>query len=1139
MTIRPDDYYLVLTGLLHAPQEKENPYHTLHFLFDRLCHEMTADWEEENATLENRLCRLCHTTLSGTPEAEEMKSLYLHIRERLERSNSEKTKDEHTIQEDLKRLASVVAYLTGTPPPELLLSADRAKSTSGTETYKKDYIKCLRVIYLRQEEKYLELANYHNDFTPTRIRLEITAVQEKELFGNSRYNLVEGMQLNLIDVCTHPESGAYTCGMIVAEPDFFLDISTIAECFRPYGAHPLNYFMGLLSPEANTRHILLGNIANLFLDELVNETPEKPASYLSSMQKAFRQNPFNIAACHDLKDEQIEKQFFSDCRKHFDQLSYIIRECFPRYQIDREKGMLEPSFICHALGLQGRLDFLTSDFSTFIELKSGKAKEEPGASCISHQENHYVQMMLYFAVLRYNLEIDITRTRAFLLYSRYPALYNMTADWELVKKAIGLRNRIVTLMYHIQRKNSPAFTLQLLHAISPARLNLRNMGGPFWNDYLRKPIDTLSRQLSSLSQIEKEYLSVLFTFITKEQYISKAGDTGYQTVKSSSKTAEMSVAEKLEAGEIIVGLELLKNQITEEEQILHLKRNVPEEQFIPNFREGDRIIIYRRDHPEASARNQQIFKGTLLRLTAEEISIQLLIRQQNGHMLPEHSLYAIERDFADTGYSAMYKNLACFLNADPERRDLLLGGHRPRSAREQKTFGPEKSDLERITEKALAAEDYFLLIGPPGTGKTSQALRKILETLYIDQNSRILLAAYTNRAVDEICNTLISIQPDFPFIRIGQEASCHPRFRPFLLKNKIAGCRRRNEVDAVISGCPVFVATLTTLSTRMELLRMKRFDVAIIDEASQILEPQLIGILCARHQSGQNAIKKFILIGDHKQLPAIVQQKEKQAAVKSPRLNAIGMQRMTESLFERLYRYERNYSKDNDSPFYDMLCRQGRMHPDIAEFPSRYFYENKLNCISLPHQKEKALPYQPESGKFIDRITCTKRLAFFATGHLSSVSYKTNREEAVLTARLTCSLYRNITQQGESFNAATHIGIITPYRHQIAMIRAELYKLHIQPLLDLTIDTVERFQGSQRDIIIYSCCINTPFQLEFISNTIQDGDQIIDRKLNVVLTRARKQLFIIGNPKYLNQNPLYQALIHHIRKKDGYYEKWE
>ena len=107
------------------------------------------------------------------------------------------------------------------------------------------------------------------------------------------------------------------------------------------------------------------------------------------------------------------------------------------------------------------------------------------------------------------------------------------------------------------------------------------------------------------------------------------------------------------------------------------------------------------------------------------------------------------------------------------RRDLLLA---QRSPAFDESFIPRitaaTDDFSRVALKAQAAKDYFLLIGPPGTGKTSCALKKMVETFHRDEQAQILLLSYTNRAVDEICKSLSSIRPKVDFIRIGSELSC-------------------------------------------------------------------------------------------------------------------------------------------------------------------------------------------------------------------------------------------------------------------------------------------------------------------------------------------------------------------------------
>ena len=134
-----------------------------------------------------------------------------------------------------------------------------------------------------------------------------------------------------------------------------------------------------------------------------------------------------------------------------------------------------------------------------------------------------------------------------------------------------------------------------------------------------------------------------------------------------------------------------------------------------------------------------------------------------------------------------------------------------------------------------------------------------------------------------------------------------------------------------------------------------------------------------------------------------------------------------------------------------------------------------------------------------------------------------NPVEASLVADLLRRIYR---QYGSRFDAQKTVGVIVPYRNQIAMIRREIAQLDIPQLLYISIDTVERYQGSQRDVIIYSFTVRHPYQLDFLcANCFEEAGSVIDRKLNVAMTRARKQLLMTGDVRVLSQNPIFAELI--------------
>uniref|UniRef100_UPI0028EAE83B C-terminal helicase domain-containing protein n=1 Tax=Prevotella koreensis TaxID=2490854 RepID=UPI0028EAE83B len=143
-------------------------------------------------------------------------------------------------------------------------------------------------------------------------------------------------------------------------------------------------------------------------------------------------------------------------------------------------------------------------------------------------------------------------------------------------------------------------------------------------------------------------------------------------------------------------------------------------------------------------------------------------------------------------------------------------------------------------------------------------------------------------------------------------------------------------------------------------------------------------------------------------------------------------------------------------------------------------------------------------------------------------SDKVNTSEAGIVAE---QLKRIYDEHRGDFNPQKTVGVIVPYRNQIAVIRREIELLGIEPLNWISIDTVERYQGSQRDIIIYSFTIQNPYQLDFLTaNCFEEDGVIIDRKLNVALTRARKQLIITGNRRIISRNDIFRRLVESIEE---------
>ncbi len=1031
---------------------------------------------------------------------------------------------------DAKTLAFLTRKLSDEDIPDVLYRLlPRADATYIVAPPAREQVQRMRVCFQYADEQYLYVTPL-DEVSEKLLLVRYNIPQINEEFAETCKLLWRHAQVNLLDVAIDNE-GVLTPSFIVLEPDYLIDISSLAECFRDYGHHPANYYLSRLQPIENARPLLLGNIANLFLDEWIHAQDEADIDYRTCMQKAFRRYPIELAACPDLRDREKERQFFDDCKLHFEHIRETVNDTFHAagYELDKTDAVLEPSYICEALGLQGRLDYMQRDMSSFIEMKSGKADEYAIRGKVEPKENNKVQMLLYQAVLQYSMGMDHRKVKAYLLYTRYPLLYPSRPSWAMVRRVIDLRNRIVANEYGIQLRNSLEYTEEKLSEINATTLNERGLKGRFWETWLRPSIDSLQEKLKALSPLEKKYFYAVYNFLTKELYTSKSGDVDYEGRTGAASLWLSTLAEKCEAGEIIYDLRIKENHAADEHKahLLLVRSEECEsrlESVLPNFRQGDAIILYERNSETDNVTNKMVFKGNIEHLTDNEIGIRLRSTQQNPSVLPAESFYAIEHDTMDTTFRSMYQGLYAYLSATQERRDLLLSQRPPKFDESLDTLiSQAEDDFARVALKAKAAQDYFLLVGPPGTGKTSCALKKMVETFHADKEAQILLLSYTNRAVDEICKSLASIRPAVDFIRVGSELSCDENYRSHLIENELSSCNRRSEVYERIRNCRIIVGTVAAISGKPELFRLKHFNVAIIDEATQILEPQLLGILCARGEDDRNAIDKFILIGDHKQLPAVVLQNTEQSAIYDESLLSIGLANLKDSLFERLYR---NCSSGNDSlssiiadntssatgRSYDMLCRQGRMHPEVALFANRAFYGGRLIPVGLPHQLE-------DSGHI-------SRVAFYPSiPERAGSSAKVNSSEARIVAGLAARIYES---NQKHFDESRTLGVITPYRSQIALIKKGIETLGIPALNRILVDTVERFQGSERDVIIYSFCVNHPYQLKFLSNLTEEAGVLIDRKLNVALTRARKQMFITGVPELLKRNPIYKSLLNLI-----------
>lgn len=926
--------------------------------------------------------------------------------------------------------------------------------------------------------------------------------------------LKKGSQVNLLDVDSAKEAG-----VIVLEPDYLVDISGIARCFSDYGHHPFTYLVNAMSPAANSQAILLGNFAGTALDDIIKGNGHY--NWQETLKKNFKDKALEYCTCSDLNRKE---DFRVAAIRQTQNIQQIVAELFGDFHCDliqpqtnvtfsREKAILEPSFVCEQLGLQGRVDLMTTDFKLLVEQKSGSnfniQRQMPNEYGSFQKEEHYVQLLLYYGVLRQNFNISSSKIDMRLLYSKYPlpgGLVVVNFYQKLFHEAISLRNRIVA--------NEFSFAIDgfdnITDVLSVDTINENQLNTPFFFKYIQPRLEEIIQPLHHLTPLEKAYYERMMTFVFREQLAAKVG--GKEGLNNC--TADlwnMPLASKKEAGNIYTDLTIsakAKSKDINGYDIITL--NIPDqgEEFLPNFRLGDLVYLYSyAPEEEPDVRKSLLFKGNIIKLHTNSITIKTVNPIPN-----EGTMWAIEHSGSDIGGTSAIRSLHQFITSTPKCRQLLLAQRAPERDLTLQLTQSYHPTYDPLLLKAFQAKDYFLLVGPPGTGKTSMALQYMVREA-LAKGESILLMSYTNRAVDEICGMLSDNAIDY--IRIGNEYSCDERYHSHLLSEYIENNPKLTTIRERIMGTHVIVGTTSTLQSKSYLFELKSFSMAIIDEASQILEPNLVGLL--------SKLPKFILIGDHKQLPAVVQQEVNDSAVHDKRLHDIKLTNCRNSLFERLIRVE-EAAKRTD--FVGVLRVQGRMHPAVAAFPNRMFYFKEcLKPVPLSHQKETRLHYELPSQDTLDDALKTNRMLFIPskTCRHSQLSDKVNPNEAHIVAILLGRIYRFY---GNSFDADKTIGVIVPYRNQIAMIRKEIEKLGIKALERISIDTVERYQGSQRDVIIYSFTVQHRYQLDFLTaNCFEENGHIIDRKLNVAVTRARKQMIITGNEMVLNQDPIFKELI--------------
>lgn len=370
------------------------------------------------------------------------------------------------------------------------------------------------------------------------------------------------------------------------------------------------------------------------------------------------------------------------------------------------------------------------------------------------------------------------------------------------------------------------------------------------------------------------------------------------------------------------------------------------------------------------------------------------------------------------------------------------------------------SSQQEAFVKAFSTDNYYMIQGPPGSGKTWLLAHLAYE--FAKEGNKVLITGPTHTSINNALQKASTLSKYPHIIKVGKGNQKEGL--------NYYGSTARNTADFRTSGynndSKGIIVGATCYSPHARKLEFMDWDIIIIDEAGQLSIPLAVAAMAKG--------KKFIFIGDHKQLPPIISESQTDAT-------------FTRSIFEHLFQFAPG----------TMLTTTYRMNQAINSFPSHQFYNDKL----LPEAKNAnwLLDIPNNFTKHQEILDINKPEVLFCHFHQSF--HSRSEFEADLIAEF-------VEEYLENGVNADEIAIITPFRAQVRQINKSLSKLTDYESIkdELFVDVIERIQGQERDIVIYSLATSDPIKAEQRAEFFFNPN-----RFNVALTRARKKRIVVAN----------------------------